>query len=446
LDNRIFQEAPSFLEDRPTPNWFLYKEWNIMTEEQKDPREQEEAVKQAAPRSEAGQRRTWPIVVIVIAVILVLCSVVVCIAAAIALFVRTRPVTFVPTPPPAVEVAPVQPAITIIEPAQGDIVDIAGTVQAHGTGRGLPEGNLVVEVSDGQGNLLDRRPVTLQGRDVGTGAEGTWSVELNVDVEPGTAGVIRAYAESPANGSVIAEASVKVSLGIAQAVPSYIKIEEPTPGEALEIAQPVLVRGTGAGLPGGNVVVQALDAEGNVLDQEPATLQGPDVATGGEGSWSVELEVPVSGQVPGFIAAFWASPEQRALVASDHVEVTFYGAYTLEGITWVLDKTIAGSEITAEFTAATGSEGAMVNGSAGCNSYRGPYTATSQDGEQGQIEIGPLATTKMRCELPLMDQEALFLAALEAATSYEIQGFALTIAYPGGELLFYDKDGPRPRR
>jgi hypothetical protein len=45
-----------------------------------------------------------------------------------------------------------------------------------------------------------------------------------------------------------------------------------------------------------------------------------------------------------------------------------------------------------------------------------------------------------------MEQEALYLAALAAATDYEIKGFALTIIYPGGELLFYDKDGPRPRR
>jgi hypothetical protein len=45
-----------------------------------------------------------------------------------------------------------------------------------------------------------------------------------------------------------------------------------------------------------------------------------------------------------------------------------------------------------------------------------------------------------------MQQESLYLAALEAATSYRIEGFALTIVYPGGELLFYDKNGPRPRR
>ncbi len=52
----------------------------------------------------------------------------------------------------------------------------------------------------------------------------------------------------------------------------------------------------------------------------------------------------------------------------------------------------------------------------------------------------------MACDAPLMDQEELYLAALESATEYTIEGFTLSIAYPGGVLLFYDQGGPRPRR
>jgi hypothetical protein len=163
------------------------------------------------------------------------------------------------------------------------------------------------------------------------------------------------------------------------------------------------------------------------------------VGTGGEGTWSVELAVPASGQMPGYIAAFSASSKQRDLVASDHVEVTFSGEYTLEGTTWLLDKTIPGSEITAVFA------NGQVNGSAGCNTYQGTYRSTRAAGKN-TIEIGPLATTRMMCDQPLMDQEGLYLAALESATEYTVEGFALTITYPGGELLFYDKEGPRPRR
>jgi heat shock protein HslJ len=126
-------------------------------------------------------------------------------------------------------------------------------------------------------------------------------------------------------------------------------------------------------------------------------------------------------------------------VASDHVEVTFSGEYTLEGTTWLLDKTIPGSEITAVFA------NGEVTGTAGCNTYRGTYRSTRAAG-RNTIEFGPLATTRMMCDEPLMDQEQIYLAALEAATEYTIEGFALSIEYPGGELLFYDKDGPRPRR
>ena len=342
--------------------------------------------------------------------------------------------------------AQAQAFITIDEPVQGAILDITNLVLVSGSGAALPEANVVVEALDWQGNVLARVPATLQGRDVDTGGEGTWSAELAIDVEPGTAGKIRVYSESPADGSIVAEAVVDVSLGQTPAVQSYIQIDTPQQGDAIDVTKVIRVSGAGAGLPEGNLVVVAVDDSGNVLDQQPATLQGSDVGTGGEGSWSVDLAVPATGQIPGYIADFAASPKQRDLIASDHVEVVFYGEYTLEGVTWLLDKTITGSEITAEFTAATATEDAVVEGSAGCNTYRGTYVILTRAMGRNRIEIGPLATTRMACDQSLMLQEQLYLAALEAATDYRIEGFTLIIVYPGGELLFYDNDGPRPRR
>ena len=540
-----------------------------MTEEQQDGLDMEEEVAQEeSPAAEVEEspsdeqpgeekKRGWPVAAVVIAAILALFTLIVCIAAAVAVFSGGGEETPVPTQPPAATAAPGQAMIAITEPDQGQVVEIDKPVTVQGKGVALPEGNVVVEVQDSQGNVLDRQPTILQGRNVGTGGEGTWSVDLTVDVEPGTAGKIWAYAESPADGSIMAEDSVEVSLGRTAALPVYVKIDEPVQGAILDIANPVLVRGSGGGLPEGTVVVEALDWQGNllarvpttlqgrdvgaggegtwaaeltievepgtagkirayaespadgsliaealvdvslgqtpsvesyitidapqqgdaidvdkiirvsgtggglpegnlvvvavddggnVLDEQPTTLQGSDVGTGGEGTWSVELAVPASGQVPGYIAAFAASPKQRDLIASDHVEVVFYGEYTLEGVTWLLDKTITGSEITAEFTAATSTEDATVKGSAGCNTYTGSYTVLTRAVGRNRMEIGPLATTRKACDSSLMQQESLYLAALEAATSYRIEGFALTIVYPGGELLFYDKNGPRPRR
>jgi hypothetical protein len=335
--------------------------------------------------------------------------------------------------------AAVEAYIQITEPTQGALVDITKPISVGGSGAGLPEGNVVVDALDRQGNLLDRQPATLKGQDVATGGEGTWSTELKIEVEPGTAGIIRAYSPSPKDGSIIAESSVEVSLGQTPSVEPYLKIEQPAQGSTLDVSQLVSVRGTGAGLPEGSLVVVALDQDENVLAEEPATLQGSDVGTGEEGSWAVELAIPSSGQTAGYIAAFAASPKQRSLVASDLVEVTFSGEYTLEGTTWLLDKTIPGSEITALF------DNGQVSGSAGCNTYQGTYRTTKAAG-RNTLEFGPLAVTMMMCDEPLMEQERLYLAALESATEYVVEGFALSIDYTGGTLLYYDKDGPRPRR
>jgi hypothetical protein len=231
-----------------------------------------------------------------------------------------------------------------------------------------------------------------------------------------------------------------VSLGQTPAVQAYIQIDTPAQGMTLDVSQPIQVSGTGAGLPEGNVVVVAADQNGDILSEQPTTLQGPEVGTGGSGTWSVELAVPASGQTPGYIAAFSTSPKQRDFVASDHVQVTFSGEYTLEGTTWLLERTIPGSEITAEFA------DGQVSGSAGCNTYSTSYVSTRAAGENTIRIQEPMAVTMMMCDEPLMEQEQLYLTTLAAATEYTIEGFALTIAYPGGELLFYDKDGPRPRR
>jgi hypothetical protein len=333
----------------------------------------------------------------------------------------------------------VKPYIRIEEPIQGAILDVSGAVGVLGSGAALPEGNVVVELLDAQGNVLDQRATTLQGPDVGTGGAGTWSTELAIGVEPGTAGRIRAFSPSPLDGSIVAEDSVEVSLGQTPSVESHIQIDEPAQGTTLDVSRSIQVSGTGAGLPEGNVVVVAADQDGNVLAEQPTTLQGADVGAGGPGTWSVELAVPASGQTPGYIAAFSTSPKQRDFVATDHVQVTFSGEYTLEGTTWLLDRTIPGSEISALFA------DGEVSGSAGCNTYQGTYRSTRAAGEN-TIEISSLATTWMMCDEPLMEQEGLYLAALEAVTAYTIEGFSLSIEFPGGALLFYDENGPRPRR
>jgi len=107
------------------------------------------------------------------------------------------------------------------------------------------------------------------------------------------------------------------------AVQPYIQITQPTQGAMVDTSQAVLVIGMGGGLFEGNVVVQARDAAGNVLAEQPTTIEAPDAGTGGEGLWDVLLSINVQPGTPGQIVAFSPSPVDDTNMAEAMVEVTF---------------------------------------------------------------------------------------------------------------------------
>ena len=132
--------------------------------------------------------------------------------------------------PTATVPAAAESFITILEPRTGAIVDVSQPVTVAGRGGGLPEGNVVVQALDPDGNVLAEEATIVDSPDAGTGGEGPWAVALDIDVEPGTAGRIRAFSPSPEDNSIVAEAVVEVSLGQTEAVPVFIQIDEPLPG------------------------------------------------------------------------------------------------------------------------------------------------------------------------------------------------------------------------
>jgi heat shock protein HslJ len=75
---------------------------------------------------------------------------------------------------------------------------------------------------------------------------------------------------------------------------------------------------------------------------------------------------------------------------------------------------MVGPELTAAFD-----ENDTLSGSAGCNNYTAQYTA-----EDGSITIGPAASTRKFCAEPegIMEQEQEYLAALESAAVYRMDG------------------------
>jgi heat shock protein HslJ len=87
---------------------------------------------------------------------------------------------------------------------------------------------------------------------------------------------------------------------------------------------------------------------------------------------------------------------------------------------------IIGSEITLNF----GADG-QVSGSAGCNRYTGPYQS-----EGGNLKVGELASSRMMCAAPegVMEQEAKYMAALQKAATYSIEGSTLTIRDASGAM------------
>jgi putative lipoprotein len=326
--------------------------------------------------------------------------------------------------------APSQAYIKIDDPVYGATLDISQPVTVRGTGAGLPEGNVVVQALDRDGNVLDQQPTILQGENVGAGGQGTWSVALNIKTEPGMAGKIYAFSPSPLDGSIIAEDGVEVSLGRTAAKPTFLEIDLPREGAVLDTASPIQVSGKGGGLPEGNVVVRALDANEQILAQEATILQGQDVGTGGAGTWSVQLAVDVPAGMAGKIVAFSPSPaDGESYVASAVVNVTYGEASALEGTSWILADTLPGTEVKALF------ENGQVRGSAGCNSYNGTYAITSVGGVN-KIRIGPLASTRMMCEEAVMEQEQAYLAALQSARSYQVEENILTLSHADGALLF----------
>ncbi len=92
--------------------------------------------------------------------------------------------------------------------------------------------------------------------------------------------------------------------------------------------------------------------------------------------------------------------------------------------------TIPQTEITASF------EGSEVNGSAGCNSYGGPY---QQSGSE--LTFGPLSQTRMACEQGIGEQEQRYLDILRGTTSYRVVGNLLYVEAGDGQALVFAARG-----
>ena len=154
-------------------------------------------------------------------------------------------------------------------------------------------------------------------------------------------------------------------------------------------------------------------------------------------------------------AEYLAALAEVSTYAIEGKQLTLYDAEDQAVLTFVVQeaKPLAGTEwqvtgynngkggvvsvvIGTELSALFGADGTLA-GSAGCNNYHAAYEVDDASVAEGDISIGPAASTRMMCGEPqgIMEQEALYLAALEMAKVYKVEGDRLQLRTADGALV-----------
>ena len=176
----------------------------------------------------------------------------------------------------------------------------------------------------------------------------------------------------------------------------------------------------------------------------PYEATGNQVTVGPLASTRLACSEDIMGQESDYLealhsAASYQIVDEKLQVANANAETILTFSIVepapLEGTQWELTtynngqqamtSVLPGTRITALFESGT------VSGSAGCNNYNASYEL---DGKS--ITIGPGASTMMACPEPegVMEQEQLYLAALQSAGSYQIIANRLELISESGEL------------
>jgi len=138
------------------------------------------------------------------------------------------------------------------------------------------------------------------------------------------------------------------------------------------------------------------------------------------------------------VKTFTISGEELTLLGDNRTPLTVYQAQSqdLSGTSWsvtaynngkqAVTSVINGTTLTADF----GKDGNLT-GSSGCNTYQGSYKISGN-----QISIGSLTSTMMACNTPqgIMEQETQYLAALQSAVTYRVEGSSMELRTTEGAL------------
>jgi heat shock protein HslJ len=251
-------------------------------------------------------------------------------------------------------------------------------------------------------------------------------------------------ATAPLTGSVAATTTVTLE-GTQWQMVSYLDSKGQTVPALPNVEVTAMFQdGKVAGRDGCNQYAGTYKADGNLL-----TIRlGP--------STMMACDPKIMEQAQGYLAALSSSATfqitgKQLLITNGggKVAVTFtvLESLPLAGTVWqatsynngrgAVQSLATGTEITAIF----GADG-VLSGSAGCNNYSTTYQVVTRT-----LKISPaIATTRMMCPEPVMQQESAYLAALPTVTTYRIESNKLELRDAKGALQasYVAKGAPAP--
>lgn len=142
----------------------------------------------------------------------------------------------------------------------------------------------------------------------------------------------------------------------------------------------------------------------------------------------------------GRVASYTIDENQLTLTDADGSALMVFAAVqptSLTGTEWIVlsynngrggvTSVLGGTSLSAMFT-----DTGELSGSAGCNNY-----TTTFETDGANLQIGPTATTRKMCAQPegIMEQENAYLAALQMAATYAIEGDRLDLWAEDGSRL-----------
>jgi len=135
----------------------------------------------------------------------------------------------------------------------------------------------------------------------------------------GTRLTVFAYAVSPLDESIVASAAANVVVGQISDKP-FVTIADPIPYSVIPADEPFIVTGRAGRLTTGEVIVRAVDDDGDVLDELVVPISG--VNTAGEGTFEAAFDLSVRPGTRGALVVF-GRDEAGEIVAMAQTRVIF---------------------------------------------------------------------------------------------------------------------------